>query len=50
MILPMEKLTVFAVLIWLAVTLPLGAAKTPYTPPASPRVTFNFNPGWKFIR
>ncbi len=46
----MKKPAAFAVLIWLAVTLPLGAAKTPYTPPASPRVTFNFNPGWKFIR
>jgi beta-galactosidase len=50
MILPMKKLTASAVLIWLAVTLPLRAAETPYTPPASPRVTFNFNPGWKFIR
>ena len=22
----------------------------PFTPPASPRVTLNFNPGWKFIK
>jgi beta-galactosidase len=29
---------------------PLVGAETRYTPPASPRVTFNFNPGWKFIR
>jgi len=28
----------------------LWAADSPYTPPASPRVTYNFNPGWKFIR
>jgi beta-galactosidase len=27
-----------------------GIAGAPYTPPASPRATFNFNPGWKFIR
>lgn len=31
-------------------TLPVVAAETTYTPPASPRVTFNFNPGWQFIR
>ena len=29
---------------------PLGAAEPRFTPPASPRVTYNFNPGWKFIR
>jgi beta-galactosidase len=33
---------------------PAAAAPTapsgPFTPPASPRATFNFNPGWKFIR
>jgi beta-galactosidase len=29
---------------------PLGAAESRFTPPASPRVTYNFNPGWKFIR
>jgi beta-galactosidase len=50
----MKKLTTFAVLIWLALLAsPLVAAEThftPFTPPASPRVTFNFNPGWKFIR
>jgi beta-galactosidase len=28
----------------------ISAAPMPYVPPASPRVTFNFNPGWKFIR
>ena len=26
------------------------AAEGRYTPPESPRATFNFNPGWKFIR
>jgi len=29
---------------------PLWAAAPPFTPPASPRATYNFNPGWKFIR
>jgi len=28
----------------------VAAAAPRYTPPASPRVTYNFNPGWKFIR
>jgi beta-galactosidase len=28
----------------------LWAAESPYTPPKSPRVTYNFNPDWKFIR
>jgi len=27
-----------------------SAAETHYTPPASPRAVYNFNPGWKFIR
>jgi beta-galactosidase len=30
--------------------LPLVAAETRYTPPASPRADYSFNPGWKFIR
>jgi beta-galactosidase len=34
----------------LAVALPLRAAETHFIPPASPRVTFNFNPDWRFIR
>ena len=29
---------------------PLWAAEARYTPPASPRVTYNFNSDWKFIR
>jgi beta-galactosidase len=40
-------LTVFAVL---ASAAPLCAAEPRFAPPASPRVTYNFNPGWKFIR
>jgi beta-galactosidase len=27
-----------------------AAEPTPFQPPASPRTTYNFNPGWKFIR
>jgi beta-galactosidase len=27
-----------------------ASAASSYTPPASPRATYNFNPGWKFIR
>ena len=26
----------------------LGAGAPPFTPPASPRATYNFDPGWKF--
>ena len=26
------------------------AAEPRYQPPASPRATYNFNPGWKFLR
>src|SRR5208283_1847029 len=33
---------------WQTQTAP--AAANAYAPPASPRVTYNFNPGWKFIR
>ena len=29
---------------------PTFAAEQRFTPPASPRTTFNFNPGWKFIK
>jgi len=32
---------------WLA---SLAAGENAYSPPASPRATFNFNPGWRFIR
>ena len=34
----------------LALTVTLPAAEQPFTPPVSPHATFNFNPGWKFIR
>jgi beta-galactosidase len=33
-----------------AAVLPLVAIASAYTPLASPNATFNFNPGWKFIR
>src|SRR3974390_2519784 len=29
---------------------PAWAAEQRYAPPSSPRVTYNFNPGWKFIK
>jgi beta-galactosidase len=34
----------------LASTHPLLAADAKFAPPASPRVTYNFNAGWKFMR
>ncbi len=41
-----------AFIFWICVmtALPLCATETRYTAPASPSATFNFNPGWKFIR
>ena len=38
--------------VWLliATAFSLAAVEKVYTPPASPRATYNFNPGWKFIR
>ena len=33
-----------------AAVLPFVTIASTYTPPASPNATFNFNPGWKFIR
>src|SRR5450759_1325768 len=42
---------IFATLLLLAATsFNIAIAAPRYAPPASPRVTFNFNPGWKFIR
>jgi|GEM_PF-2086865 len=35
--------------IYATLTRPLVAAEN-FTPPASPRATFNFNPGWKFFK
>ena len=34
----------------LASTLPLWSADAKFTPPASPRVTYNFDSDWRFIR
>jgi beta-galactosidase len=45
----MKKCLILAA-ICATLTLPLVAAETIYTSPASPRAKFNFNPGWKFIR
>ncbi len=45
----MKKLFLLAVTL-AALATPLTAAEIKFTPPASPRATFNFNPGWKFIR
>jgi beta-galactosidase len=42
--------TFFAVLALLAIGDTTFAGEQRFTPPASPRVTFNFNPGWKFIK
>src|SRR5450432_4010558 len=33
-----------------AAVLPFATIASAYTPPASPDATFNFNPGWMFIR
>ena len=46
----MRKLITFTALFCAVATLPLRAAASSYTPPASPCATCNFNPGWKFIR
>jgi beta-galactosidase len=45
---PLPFLALAAFSVW---TLPLvRAAAVPYIPPASPRVTYNFNADWKFLR
>ncbi|HTY86458.1 MAG TPA: glycoside hydrolase family 2 TIM barrel-domain containing protein [Candidatus Acidoferrum sp.] len=46
----MKRLKPFAAWACLNVALVAHGAEAPYQPPASPRGTFNFNPGWKFIR
>jgi beta-galactosidase len=46
----MKKYSALAALFFVTAALPLCAADITYTPPASPRAMFNFNPGWKFIR
>ena len=35
---------------FLAALVENALAQTAFVPPASPRVSYNFNPGWKFIR
>ena len=44
------QLPVLLTALAVAAAMHLSAANTRYVPPASPRVTFNFNPDWKFIR
>jgi len=43
-------LTILAAIAVLGSGGPILAAEQRFTPPASPRTTFNFNPGWKFIK
>ena len=40
-------LSVVIAAVWLQIS--ASAADSTYTPPASPRAVYNFNPGWKFI-
>jgi beta-galactosidase len=40
--------SIILVFIWMHLS--ANAADSPYVPPVSPRVTYSFNPGWKFIR
>jgi beta-galactosidase len=40
-------LSIVIAAVWLQIS---ASAAASYTPPASPRATYNFNPGWKFIR
>jgi beta-galactosidase len=42
--------TPFLILCSIFLRFSASAAEPAYTPPASPRVTYNFNPDWKFIR
>ena len=49
------KATHLSAIAWLialgAFSTGLAAAVEPqFVPPASPRVTYNFNPGWRFIK
>jgi beta-galactosidase len=47
----MKTATALAVAFLAAVALDAAAAGSPsFTPPASPRATYSFNPNWKFIR
>ena len=40
--------SVIIAMVWLQTS--ASAADAKFTPPDSPRATYNFNPGWKFIR
>ena len=46
----MKKLILLGWLGCSALCLPAGAFAAAYTPPASPRAVYSFNPDWKFIR
>ena len=39
-----------AAIVLMTSTLPLWSADTKFVPPVTPRVTYNFNADWKFIR
>ena len=45
-----KRIPCLVILAVIVVTPGLPAAETRYEPPASPRVTYSFNPGWKFIK
>src|ERR1035437_8776412 len=51
-LLAMKPTTLLPVIVFvlLASVSPLWSADTKFIPPASPRVTYNFNAGWKFMR
>jgi len=40
--------SIIIAMVWLQIS--ASAADAKFTPPDSPRATYNFNPGWKFIR
>src|SRR3954451_5235578 len=46
----MRKLATFTFLIIAVLASPLRARADVYAPPASPHVSYNFNPGWKFFK
>jgi beta-galactosidase len=46
---PLRLLRLIAIL-FLILPATFAAADAPFVPPASPRQTFSFDPGWKFIR
>jgi beta-galactosidase len=45
-----KKIIILGLLTWTLMGCHAVIATAPYTPPASPRSLFNFNPDWKFIR